>query len=411
MRLSFECCEFAREVHLNAWVLLDSLYQVTRHRFFQVCRAHEHLDARRVLREEHRGLSRGVASSDYNYWLVGAEVRLPEGRVVIKSLAGKSIQVCDGRFVVLRTGGENDCACRNFLPIAEMDSVRPFAAIQALHRACHHDLRTKFFGLGDRTRCQLLPGKTRRKPQIIFDLGTGSRLASRGAFLDHKNVQAFRSSVDGCGQSSRPGAHNNQIANLRVIDIRVEPQALCNLFRRGISQHSRVVADHDGNVFYRDPEPVQQFLRRLVNIQVQISERMPVACQKLPHREGICGVTRAEDNHISFSLFLEGKPSSQKSFHEYVAELRIFSDQGAQLPGAQFEQRSRLRGLAAVNRFPSRNHQQLAGKLADAIRGDRTLFRSADCQNLYAARNHDVNGRRVVARFIENFTGSDLAHH
>src|SRR5271156_6843126 len=106
MRLSFECSEFARVVHLNAWVLLDSLHEGTRHRFFQVFRAYEHLDARRVLREEHRGVSRGVASSDYNYWLVGAELRFHEGRVVINSLAGKSIQVCDGRFVVLRTGGE-----------------------------------------------------------------------------------------------------------------------------------------------------------------------------------------------------------------------------------------------------------------------------------------------------------------
>src|ERR1700733_616429 len=124
MRLAFECCEFARVVHLNAWVLLDSLHQVTRHRFFQVFRAHEHLDARRVLREEHRSLSRRVASSDYDYWLVGAELRLHESRVVINSLAGKSIQVCDGRFVVLRTGGENDCACGSFLPIAGVDSER-----------------------------------------------------------------------------------------------------------------------------------------------------------------------------------------------------------------------------------------------------------------------------------------------
>src|SRR5271155_6156965 len=101
MRLSFECCEFARVVHLNAWVLLDSLYQVTRHRFFQVCRAHEHLDARRVLREEHRGLSRGVASSDYNYWLVGAELGPPLRGGVIKFLFGKSEPSFDGKVVLL----------------------------------------------------------------------------------------------------------------------------------------------------------------------------------------------------------------------------------------------------------------------------------------------------------------------
>ena len=76
--------------------------------------------------------------------LAAAKLGLHEGRVVINSSSGIDIEVGQRGFVVLCSGGQNNRASRDHLPVVERDLVGPLVAVQTFDRVGDHDLRTEF---------------------------------------------------------------------------------------------------------------------------------------------------------------------------------------------------------------------------------------------------------------------------
>ena len=127
-----------------------------------------------------------------------------------------------------------------------------------------HDLRTELFRLCDGAICQFLAGESSGKAKIVFNLRARTRLPTRRALFDDQHIEPFRSTVHRCGQPRRPGADDDKVSDLRIVDVTIESQALGELVQRRLSENLGVVADHHGNVRDTDSEAIKQFLRRRV---------------------------------------------------------------------------------------------------------------------------------------------------
>ena len=93
--------------------------------------------------------------------------------------------VRDIQLAVTRTGGDDDGARLDDLPIVQGEVKRLLPAIQRGGATRNLKMRAEFLGLDLRPASQRLSGNTGWETQIILDLRAGAGLAARRHPLDH----------------------------------------------------------------------------------------------------------------------------------------------------------------------------------------------------------------------------------
>ena len=83
---------------------------------------------------------------------------------------------------------------------------------------------------------EFLSGKAIGKSEIVFDFGAGSGLSAGRFGLDKQDVETFGCGVNGGGESRGTGADNDEVAELRGVNVGVEPEAIGEFLNRGIAE-------------------------------------------------------------------------------------------------------------------------------------------------------------------------------
>ena len=218
------------------------------------------MDLALSLRHVNGGLAGGIASADDDNVVVAAELGFHEGGAVIDALSFEKGEISDARFVVLRAGGDDDRACGQFDAVIEHDFVGAAGAFEAHHVAGDHHLGAEFFGLGDGSIGEFLAGKAVGKTEIVFDFGAGGGLSAGRFGLDKKDVETFGGGVNGGGESRGTGADNDEVAELRGVNVGVEAEAVGEFLNCGTAEDIALAADYDGNFVNLDVEAIEEFL-------------------------------------------------------------------------------------------------------------------------------------------------------
>jgi hypothetical protein len=93
--------------------------------------------------------------------------------------------------------------------------------------------------------------------------------------FDHQHVEALRRTVDSGCEARRTCADNDEIANWRVIDRRVEPKAICDLAVGRILQHRFAATDQHRHIVDADVKAIEDLLRLAIVDRDRCSERVP----------------------------------------------------------------------------------------------------------------------------------------
>ena len=111
-----------------------------------------------------------------------------------------------------------------------------------------HDSGPKFLGLGVGESGQLPARDPGRKPEIVLDLRARTRLASWGTRLDDQRIESLGRGVDGRGKARRPGADDDDIAHVPLVDAIVEAETIGELAVARALQDHLARTDHHGQL-------------------------------------------------------------------------------------------------------------------------------------------------------------------
>lgn len=79
--------EFGVRVHLDVWRSLDPIDEIARHAGADAGPAHQHVDLRRVLRQENSGLPGRIAAANQHHFCLVAHFRFERGSPVPNAAA------------------------------------------------------------------------------------------------------------------------------------------------------------------------------------------------------------------------------------------------------------------------------------------------------------------------------------
>ncbi len=148
---------------------LDPLDQIVGHGGGEIGRAHDDVDMRGLLGEEHRRLTRRIAAADDDHLLAAAQRRLHGGRGVMNASAFEPFVIGDGELAVARAGGDDEALCAHFRAPFEAQNKGRFRAVDRGRLARDRELGAEFLRLHLGPAGQRLARDAGRKAEIIFD--------------------------------------------------------------------------------------------------------------------------------------------------------------------------------------------------------------------------------------------------
>src|SRR5262249_32386931 len=154
--------------------LLDAADEVARHAGREAFAADEDVDLARGLREEHRGLTSGVAAADDDDVVRFAALGLDESRAVVDAGAFEALELGDLELSVLRAGGDDDGARADTLAALELDAIGDAVAVESDRGARDGEVRAEFFCLGEGALGEGLAGNAGGEAEVVLDLGARS---------------------------------------------------------------------------------------------------------------------------------------------------------------------------------------------------------------------------------------------
>src|SRR5882762_4916480 len=126
-----ESCQLRVTVQLDIRALFDATNQVARHAVRQTARAHQYVHATAGGCEKYRRLTRRVAPADHDDFLSLAKGGFQMRRGVVDAGAHEASYVLDVEYSILRTGGDQNYARTDEIPIRQQDPIRAGSAAQA----------------------------------------------------------------------------------------------------------------------------------------------------------------------------------------------------------------------------------------------------------------------------------------
>src|SRR5947209_17654645 len=134
-------------------------------------------------------------------------------------------------------------------------------ARESVRAAGNHQLRAKLLRLVISPGGELLPGDAGGESEIVFNLRTGGGLATRRLGLDDQHIEPFGSRIDSCGETRRPSADDDNVADVRLINVFVEAETVGNLLIGGIAKHVLTAANEHRDIRHGDMKLVEHLLR------------------------------------------------------------------------------------------------------------------------------------------------------
>jgi hypothetical protein len=241
-------------------------------------------------------------------------------------------------------------------------------------------------GLHERARGKRESRYSGRESEIILDLGTGTRLSAGSPGLDHQHIEPLGCAVYRRRQPGGSRADHDDVANPVVVDRLIHPQAGRHLFVARILEDNLPAAEHHGDVLGLDAESLEQLAHRGVRVDVVIDVRKGIAREKLLQPQSVGGVGRSEQNHIAALGRDEFNAPQNKGAHEYLAELGVGLNDGAQIG---FGDDQDLAGIADTHAHQAAGAAQrahLSGEAAGRVQYHHNLSGDARLHDLDAAR-------------------------
>ena len=105
--------------------------------------------------------------------------------------------------------------------------------------------------------------------------------------------------------------------------------AICGV--RRIAKHGIAAADHDGDLGDIDLKPVEQLLRLVIAIQIEVVKRMAVPRQEFAGAKRPGAVRRSDDDDVAEVAGNQSQAAQDERPHQDLAQLGVGLDQGEQL--------------------------------------------------------------------------------
>ena len=121
---------------------------------------------------------------------------------------------------------------------------------------------------------ELLSGNPQGEAEVVFDPGTRSGLPARRIPLENLDIQALRRAINRRCQSAGPGADDDQIAHLALIDLVVQPEAGSRFGVAGIAQGLCAAADQDRDVRDGNSELLENRGDGGIGLDIEVVVRM-----------------------------------------------------------------------------------------------------------------------------------------
>ena len=126
-------------------------------------------------------------------------------------------------------------------------------------------------------------------------------------------------------EGARP--HDDQVADLSLIDRVVEAQRVGDLLIGRVAEHDFTARDHDGDVGGGDVEAIEQLLVAGIAVQVEYGVGMPVACEELADAERPLAMRGPEDDHVADAAGDQLYAPQDEGAHEDGARLTVGLDE------------------------------------------------------------------------------------
>src|SRR3989441_364511 len=227
--VALEAHDLRMRVADDSWMVLDAPDQVARHGVGQPRRANHHVHPPGGLGQERGGLARGVAGAHDDHFFTGAQLRLHKRGGVIHARALELREVVDLEAPILRSRRDDHRACRQPVPIADLERVRRTAAGEPTGPGPDHQLGPELLCLAGGAGRELQTADPGGKAEVVLDPRARAGLASGSGRLDDQDIQAFRRPVHGRGEPRGSRPHDDQVAELGLIDRVVEAQRIGDL--------------------------------------------------------------------------------------------------------------------------------------------------------------------------------------
>ena len=222
--------------------------------------------------------------------------------------------------------------------------------------------------------------------------------------FEDEHVQPFGRAVHGSGEPCRACADDEQVADVGPIDRIVEPQAVGDLRVARIPQHCVAAADQHRHVGGADMEVIEQILRLGVAIQVDVMERMAIACQELLDAQRTGAMRRANQDDIAVAAGNQLDASEDERAHEDVAQLGVRLDESEQLLAIELDHLAWLADPGPRQRPSAGQHVAFAGELPGPMRDDQRFGSRGRSQHLQLAAQHDEERHRPLSHLDEHVT-------
>ena len=196
-----------------------------------------------------------------------------------------------------------------------------------------------------------------------------------------------------------------------LIDALVETEAVGNLLIAGIAQHGVAAADQDGNLVVRDVKAIEQTLRVRVAVEVEISERVPVARQEFLDPKRSRGMHRADQHDVADAVRRQLQPAIDVGPHQNLADLGVRLHETLPLLPRQLDHFPRLGDASARQRAATEEHIGFARELAGSMDGDQRVAEVRRPDNLDLAGLDDKERHDGIAGLDEHVSARDRTHH
>ena len=201
-------------MELDRRVLLDAGDEVARHRVGEPVAAHEYVDARGRLCQEHGCLARRISAADDHDLLAPAELRFHEGRGVVDAGAFELREVRDRGLAVLGAGRDDDRAGLYALAIPGLDHIGPAARVIRCAPLATMTCAPNFWAWAKPRPVSAWPVMPVGKPEEVLDLRARAGLAAGHVGFDHEHVEALRGAKHGGREPGGAGADDQDVADV-----------------------------------------------------------------------------------------------------------------------------------------------------------------------------------------------------
>ena len=387
-------------MQLDRRMILDAADEIARHRRRQSARSHQHVHAPRALGEEHGGLPRGVAAADHDHLFARAELRLHERGRVVDADTFEARERLERRLAILRTGRDDDCACANAVALlAQVDRVRPLAAVEPGRRARDQQLRTELVAPGS-ARGRRAPGRRCRSGIPGSSRSASSSPPARPARAPrsrgHRGLRRLHRPPPTNPPGPAPTTITSRMWSAAIGSLSPRHSAICASVGLRSTRSPRQMST--GTSSCAHVKPVEQLLHVASLIEVDERIRMAVATEELPHPQRARAVIRAEQHDVAEAAGNEPDTPQNERAQQDLADLRVALNELEQARAIELDDLAAFAHARLRERASPAEQVHFTGELRRARSATTSVSPSGPCCTISTWPGEHYEERRHAAR-------------